>query len=139
MSYNPYLTEETFFVATKVCLKHDNKILVLEECIPNRPLWTELPGGKMSKDDKDLDILGSLRREVMEELGIDIEFTESNTKLFHVWKKYEDVSFSPEPAPFVFLCFMHELERIPDILLSHEHADFRWITAETVDDITTWR
>ena len=57
MTYNPYLTEETFFVATKICFKYGDMILVLEENIPNRPIWTELPGGKISKDDIGLDIL----------------------------------------------------------------------------------
>jgi hypothetical protein len=44
MTYNPYLTEENFFVATKVCLKFQDKILVMEEARPGKPLWMELPG-----------------------------------------------------------------------------------------------
>jgi hypothetical protein len=44
MTYNPYLTEENFFVATKVCLKFQHKILVMEETRPGKPLWMELPG-----------------------------------------------------------------------------------------------
>ena len=139
MNYNPYLTEETFFVATKICFKHKDMILVLEENIPSRPLWTELPGGKISKDDKDLDILWSLRREVLEELGLDIDLNNTNTHLFMVHKKYEQTTFSDVPIPFIFLCYAYYLDAIPDILLSHEHADFRWIRQDDIKNITTWR
>lgn len=139
MSYNPYLTEENFFVATKVCLVHDNKILVIEDSRPWKPLWMELPGWKISKNDRDISLLQSLHREVEEELGIDVTFTESNTELFTAHKKYEDVTFSDIPVPFIFLCYIYQFEEPPEILLSHEHVSARWIWLADLENITHWR
>jgi 8-oxo-dGTP pyrophosphatase MutT (NUDIX family) len=139
MPYNPYLTEESFFVATKVCLKFADSILVIEENIPWKPLWMELPGWKISKKDKDTDLFWSLNREVFEELWSNIDFNESNTKLFMAYKKYEPVVFSETPVPFVFLCYIHELHEKLDIVLSHEHASMQWITKEQIHTIAHWR
>jgi 8-oxo-dGTP pyrophosphatase MutT (NUDIX family) len=139
MTYNPYLTEENFFVATKVCLVHKNKILVIEESRPWKPLWMELPGWKISKNDRDMNLLQSLNREVYEELGLDIDFNLSNTELFTAYKKYEDVTFSDVPVPFIFLCYIYQFKELPDILLSHEHVSARWIWLVDLDDIHHWR
>ena len=139
MTYNPYLTEENFFVATKVCLVHNSKILVIEESRPWKSLWMELPGWKISKNDKDKSLLQSLNREVFEELWVDIDFTESNTRLFTAYKKYEDVTFSDVPVPFIFLCYMYEFDDMPEILLSHEHVSARWISLEDLVKIHHWR
>ncbi len=66
--YDPFLTEETFFVATKCCLSKNGKILILSENRPGKPLWWELPGGKISKADYNLSPIESLARELREEL-----------------------------------------------------------------------
>jgi len=137
--YNPYLTDETFFVATKACLVHNDKLLVIEESRPWKPPWMELPGWKISKDDKNMSILQSLAREISEELWLDIDFTESNAKLFLVHKKYEDVTFSDDPVPFIFLCYIYEIGQIPEIKLSHEHVSARWISLWEIDTINHWR
>jgi 8-oxo-dGTP pyrophosphatase MutT (NUDIX family) len=139
MTYNPYLTEENFFVATKVCLRYRDTILVIEEKRPWKPLWMELPGGKISKNDKDRDIFACLHREVSEELSIDIRFDESRTHLYMAHKSYEHVTFSDVPVPFIFLCYIHECDTLPDIRLSHEHASARWITEGEVSQISHWR
>jgi 8-oxo-dGTP pyrophosphatase MutT (NUDIX family) len=66
--YDPFLTEETFFVATKCCLFNNGKILILSENRPGKPVWWELPGGKISKADHTLSPIESLARELREEL-----------------------------------------------------------------------
>jgi len=81
----------------------------------------------------------SLNREVSEELGLDIDFNDSNTKLFMAYKKYEDVTFSETPVPFVFLCYLYECRDLPDIILSHEHTSSRWIHEDEIDKIDHWR
>lgn len=139
MTYNPYLTDENFFVATKVCLVYENKILVIEESRPWKPLWMDLPGWKISKDDRNIAPLQTLSREVWEELGLDIDFNESNSRFLTVFKKYEDVTFSDVPVPFIFLCYTHQLDELPDISLSHEHVSARWISASDMHTIHNWR
>ena len=59
--------EERFLVATKCCILVQGKILILGEKVRDTIHW-ELPGGKISKKDKEKEIISSLEREVLEEL-----------------------------------------------------------------------
>lgn len=139
MSYNPYLTEEIFFVAVKCCLRYEDTILVVSEDRPGKPLWRELPGGKISKDDRDISPLLSLARELEEELWLTLTLTEENTRLFSGEKSYEDTTFSPLPVPFVFLCYVHDLQEKPEIVLSHEHTSYEWIYESEISHFSDWR
>lgn len=82
---------------------------------------------------------GSLRREVAEELHIDLDFNESNTRLLMALKNYEDVIFSDSTVPFIFLCYVYEISDKPDIILSHEHSSYRWIEEYEIDEFSHWR
>lgn len=137
--YNPYQTEENFFVATKCCFFFEGKLLVVSENRPWKPLWREFPGGKISKADASISLLESLRREVQEELSWDILLNEENTELFMVVKSYEATTFSTEPVPFLFLCYFHTLENIPEIQLSHEHSEVLWIEECEIESLPSWR
>lgn len=137
--YNPYLTEENFFVAPKCCFFYQSKLLVLSESRPGKPLWREFPWGKISKADKDILPLKSLEREVWEELGWILDMDERNTKLFHVMKSYEMTTFSQDPVPFLFLCYFHILTEVPEIQLSHEHSEVHWITLDQIEFVENWR
>ncbi len=139
MSYNPYLTEEIFFVAVKCCLRYEDEILVVSEARPGKPFWRELPGGKISKDDRDISPLLSLAREIEEELGLTITLTEDNTRLFSVEKSYEETTFAPLPVPFVFLCYIHDLSEKPRVVLSHEHTSYDWIHESEIESFSDWR
>ncbi len=139
MTYNPYLTEETFFVATKCCLRYHEEILVVSEIRPSKPLWRELPGGKISKNDRGISLLDSLSREIQEELWLDLILDPSNTRLFHVEKSFEDTTFAPDPVPFIFLCYIIDLDEKPDINLSHEHASYEWLHESQIDQYSDWR
>lgn len=74
-----------------------------------------------------------------EELGLEIDFNDSNTKLFMAYKNYEDVTFSDVPVPFIFLCHIYEFDNLPEISLSHEHTSFYWISEEDIENIHHWR
>ena len=123
--------DETFYVATKLCLKWNESILTLFESHPGLPLWRDLPGGKISKTDKNEDIFFTLRREIKEELGIDIVFDTSNTKLFSLEKKYERTT-KGEIRPFIFLCYLYEIHDIPRFVLT-ENTSTQWITQDQID------
>jgi hypothetical protein len=135
---HPLETEETFFVATKLCLRYQDKILTLRESYPWLPLWRELPWWKISKADKDNPPLFTLWREIQEELGIHMDFTEENTQLFHIEKRYEKTTFREEIRPFIFLCYLYDIDDKPDFILT-EHSDVYWITESDIDNFTDWR
>lgn len=138
--YNPFLTEETFFVATKCCLVKDGHILIVWENRPGKDMWWELPGWKISKADSHISPIESLSRELKEELWSDYGILEWNPELFMVHKSYEDTTFSSEKVPFIFLCYLYELaEGNTPIFLSHEHTEFRWIKESDVNSLSWWR
>lgn len=130
-------SEESFFVATKLCLKCKDQILTLFESYPWLPLWRDLPGGKISKADKEEGILFTLSREIWEELGIKIEFTAENTQLFWIEKRYE-MTTKGEVRPFIFLCYLYEIDEFPQIRLE-EHSSFEWIDKKQIDTYSDWR
>lgn len=135
--WNLLENEETFFVATKVCLFFDHKLLTLVESYPWLPLWRELPGGKISKKDRSNPVLSTLSREVKEELWMSINFTEEDTTLFHIEKRYEQTSLWEQKA-FLFLCYIHELQVLPEITLA-EHSSYEWISKDQISTFTDWR
>ncbi len=137
MSDNPLIHEETFYVATKLCLKCGDEILTVVESYPWLPLWRELPGGKISKSDSNNPPLYTLCREVWEELWIDISLDESNTQLFHIEKRYEITTQYGERA-FIFLCYVYEIDTKPEFTLT-EHSEARWICEPDIDKYTDWR
>lgn len=130
-------TEENFYVATKLCLFHKGKVLTLFEKYPGLPLWRDLPGGKISKADKDHDIFFTLSREIQEELWLEIKFDEKNTELFLVDKKYEHTT-KGEVRPFIFLCYRYEIDIDPKIILT-EHSSSEWITEDEIGTLSDWR
>lgn len=136
---NILLKDETFFVATKLCLRSHDEILVITETVPNFPLRRDIPGGRVSKSDKDSWLLNTLSREIYEELGINIAFDEMNTTLFYVEKRYERVTFQDDLFPFLFLCYVHDLDDKPEIILSEEHTSYAWIQEEQIDTFSDWR
>lgn len=137
--YNPYFTEETFFVATKCCIIKNWKILILSENRLNKPLWWELPGGKISKSDYDLLPTESLVRELKEELWDNCNILPSELSLFMVYKSYEDTTFSDKKVPFIFLCYLYRISTEVSIELSHEHTELRWISESEIESIPDWR
>lgn len=137
--YNPYLTEETFFVATKCCLVKDGKILIVAEDRPGKAMWWELPGWKISKNDQNLLPIESLARELDEEIGSNFWILSWNPQLFMAHKSYEDTTFSDKKVPFIFLCYVYEISTNENILLSNEHADYKWIEEKDIIHIEWWR
>jgi 8-oxo-dGTP pyrophosphatase MutT (NUDIX family) len=129
--------EETFFVATKLCLRCEGKILTLFESYPWLPLWRDLPGGKISKSERTEDIYFTLSREIREELGLNIVFHSGNTTLFSVEKIYE-MTTKWEVRPFIFLCFLYEIESFPTLTLE-EHSSYEWIEKDDIELFSDWR
>ncbi|MFA6091171.1 MAG: NUDIX hydrolase [Candidatus Gracilibacteria bacterium] len=135
----PYLPhEERFFVATKCCLFVNGKLLVIREKKSNKDSHWELPGGKISKGEKDDDLIISLERELLEELG-DSFGVKENAQLFHIQKVYEKAFHSDEILPFIFLCYILELNEMPQIRLSDEHVMYKWIHESEIDSLQPWR
>lgn len=81
----------------------EGKILLLHRNTPERQQW-ETPGGKIEPDE---DPLLTAKREVTEELGIEVDiaeeigrkdFIEDNHQMGYIWYKAEIISGNPTPA-----------------------------------------
>ncbi len=85
-----------------------------------------------------MDVISSLEREVFEELWESF-WVKENAKLFYVQKAYEKAFYSDEILPFVFLCYLLELDEMPEISLSHEHMEYKWIDVSEISTLQPWR
>ena len=82
-----------------------------------------LPGGRLENENW----LQGLNREVKEETGIEnLEMK----KILNV-----DTSDSGETYIVTFLC---QVENVPNVTLSHEHQEYKWLNIKDVDKYEFW-
>jgi len=94
----------------------DKKILQLYP--PNGPLWV-FPGGRLNENDDDYE--KALKREVKEELGIDIEVLDPLD--IQMWS----INGTDHRYGVFFECKHNEKH---EIKLSKEHTQFKWFSYE---------
>ncbi len=63
--------KDVYFVAVKVFLENDGKLLILEDGFGD---W-DLPGGRIKKDEFDVSFEQVVARKISEELGDDVKYT----------------------------------------------------------------
>lgn len=119
-----------FYVGQKAFIKKGDEVLVLGDPIEG----LDYPGGKIQEGEFDLE--ESLKREVMEETGLEISVGEA----FVTWTNI----FPPQhrlAGRRVFLVG-YKCEYVSgDVILSDEHNKFSWVTKDnfnTVDDGTSY-
>lgn len=99
---------------TCALIEQDEKILICQRSASMKlPLKWEFPGGKIEKEESQEDCL---KREITEELGIDIIPTQ---KLSAVPYHYTDFSITLYP----FICKLAKGEPSPT-----EHAEIKWVS-----------
>ena len=115
--------EAQFYVGQKALIEKDEKVIVVFD-----PMFGfDFPGGKIQEDDlvmgKPADLINSLKREVKEETGLDIEvFDPYNVWYFEVLRKTHPL-FGKKVYMVLFLCKYVSGE----ISLSGEHEKFIWV------------
>ena len=104
-------------VAVKLLLTQNDKILVLKS--PDGKV--DFPGGRISNEEISLPQEISLAREVDEELGGDVRYSEPKL-LFTSLRTY-----TTDTLHHVLALFFTAEYRAGDIVLSDEHSSFEWI------------
>jgi 8-oxo-dGTP diphosphatase len=116
---------KSFYVGVKAIIEHDGSFLFLKR-IPNekdRPYYWDIPGGRVDGEES-LD--QALIRELQEEIGLQNEH--ATGKLLHVQK----LPFTFDNGYSVVRIYYKVVAQNANILLSNEHAEYRWVAKENL-------
>lgn len=116
--------DEVFFVGQKAFIEHEGKVLVLTDMNG----WMDFPGGKIQKGERDL--TESLKREVREEVGLEIEVGEP----FVAWFNFFDPPHRLAGKQIHIVGYRCRLLR-GEIALSDEHTGHTWVTKSQLDTL----
>ena len=113
--------KDTYFVAVKVFLEKDGKLLILND---NFGDW-DLPGGRIKKDEFETPLDQIIKRKMAEELGNEIQYTIGKPVVF---MRHERVESSPgNPTIRIFaIGYAGNLEG-GEIRLSERHLEMLWV------------
>ena len=111
----------TYFVAVKVFLEKDAKLLILKDSFG---CW-DLPGGRIKPDEFDAPLEDIVKRKMREELGEDLKYTFDKPTIFMRHKRQEATESSPIVKIFA-LGYIGNLES-GEIKLSPRHTEMKWV------------
>ena len=117
--------KELYFIAVKVFLEKDGKLLILKDSFGH---W-DLPGGRIKKDEFDSPLEDVVRRKMYEELGAKAKVKFNDPTIFMRHKREEVVGDSKQAKIFA-LGYVATLES-GEIELSPSHTDMLWVDIRT--------
>lgn len=112
--------DETFFVGQKAFIDKTGEVLTLTDEI----LGVDFPGGKVQTGE--VDFKESLKREVREETGLEIEVGLPFITWMHVMKR------GANKGKKIFLVGYKCKYLGGEVVISDEHTNFRWVNKENL-------
>lgn len=113
--------KDTYFVAVKVFLEQDGKLLILRD---NFGDW-DLPGGRIKKDEFDAPLDQIIVRKMAEELGNGIRYTVGKPVVF---MRHERVEQAPgNPTVRIFAVGYEATLQSGTVQLSERHPEILWV------------
>jgi len=106
------------FPAIGIYLMHEGKFLLMKFATKHGRKWSS-PSGKVAKGEDPMD---AAIRETFEETGINID-PKHLVFLFDAYVQYADYAFE-------WYAYRYELSEKPDVVLSIEHDEYRWVTPQ---------
>lgn len=113
--------KDTYFVAVKVFLEKDGKLLILKDSFG---VW-DLPGGRIKKDEFEVPLGQIIKRKMSEELGNDIQYTIGKPVVFMRHERIEQTEGNPTVRIFA-VGYEGEL-KTGMIKLSERHTEMLWV------------
>lgn len=113
--------KDTYFVAVKIFLEKDGKLLILKD---NFGDW-DLPGGRIKKDEFETPMEKILKRKISEELGEKIQYTINEPTVFMRHERKEATEGNPLVRIFA-VGYSGTLES-GEITLSPRHTEMKWV------------
>ncbi len=114
--------KDTYFVALKLLLKKEGKLLILKD---NFGDW-DLPGGRIKPNEFETSLNDILRRKMTEELGTNADIAIG--ALPAMFMRHERIEQAPgKPIVRIFaLCYEGTLVK-GDVILSARHTEMLWV------------
>ncbi|NMC51694.1 NUDIX hydrolase [Candidatus Kuenenbacteria bacterium] len=119
---------EKFWITQAGVIIRDNKCLVLELTKP-AGFW-DIPGGRVDIGEAD-NSEAAFRREIKEELGVE-DFRIIDLVAHDIWCASEG------NTPVCALIFLIDNLDTYNFQLSHEHAQYKWVSEEEIKDEFLW-
>ncbi|MFA6255341.1 MAG: NUDIX domain-containing protein [Patescibacteria group bacterium] len=119
--------KDTYFVAVKVFLEKDSKLLILKD---NFGDW-DLPGGRIKKDEFDVSLEQIIKRKMSEELGNDIQYTISKPTVFMRHQRIEQAPGNPTVR--IFAIGYRGILEGGTIHLSERHSEMMWVDPDNFE------
>lgn len=120
-----YNVSKLHFASKCIIINKQNQFLILKRTNYSnngREKW-DFPGGSVNQDE---DVNESIKREVNEELQIEIK----NPKVFRITSGKKIPS-----GQFIFVLFASKEFNLKEgIKLSNEHSDYKWISADKINN-----
>lgn len=113
--------KDMYFVAVKIFLKKDGKLLILKD---NFDCW-DLPGGRIKPDEFETSMEDIVRRKMKEELGDGIEYEIGKPVVFMRHERVEHTEGNPTVRIFAI---GYEAKLLSgEIKLSPRHTEILWV------------
>ncbi len=121
-------------VAQKLILRQGNKLLLLKHQL--RDAW-DFPGGRLNKtvtkNPTQAELLKEFHREVLEEVGEDVEYTIEPNPITTA------LSIKKDGKRYIFLVFYEGEYNKGEIKLCEEHTEYKWVDVNTYEpEKDTW-
>ncbi len=113
--------KDTYFVAVKVFLEREGKLLILKD---NFGDW-DLPGGRIKKDEFETPLDQIIKRKMSEELGDDVRYTIGKPVVFMRHERQEAISGNPTVR--IFAVGYSGTLNSGEIKISQRHTEFLWV------------
>ncbi|MFA7286579.1 MAG: NUDIX domain-containing protein [Patescibacteria group bacterium] len=117
----PLDDKEQYYVAVKVFLKKDGRLLIMKDKFGD---W-DLPGGRIRKDEFSVPLQDVVERKMLEELGGDIRYTIGKPVVFMRHERVEQVPGNPTVRIFA-IGYEGTLES-GEIVPSELHPEVLWV------------
>jgi 8-oxo-dGTP diphosphatase len=116
---------QKFNIGLKALVKCGNEILIIKTSA--RGDW-EVPGGRIDEGENHEQVLA---REIFEETGMKLNLENKKLRYVNI-DTYEDYAASHSGCKLCLIFYEVEIESKPEVKLSHEHVDYKWITKEEI-------
>ena len=117
--------KDSYFVAVKVFLEKDDKLLILKDSFGD---W-DLPGGRIKKDEFEVPLEQIIKRKMAEELGSGIKYTIIKPAVFMRHERKE--ATTGNPLIRIFAVGYHGTFDSGEIALSPRHTEMKWVDLKT--------